>query len=242
MSLRISGMHTPNGDPKRDMSAISLLTEPTRRALYEFVSSRNEPVGRDEAGREVGVARGLAAFHLDRLVAAGLLEASFANLSGRRGPGSGRPAKLYNRSKQDFDVSVPTRDYQLPAHILSDVVAARSAARDRAIDRARHVGVQLGTEARRSAGSPLSRSRIRGSLHGALREQGFEPEADGGGRIRLRNCPFSALAKEHADLICGMNHALIRGLVEGLRVDDVEAVLDPAPDRCCVRLVPGTAP
>jgi predicted ArsR family transcriptional regulator len=232
-------MHTRGDDPKRDLAAISLLTEPTRRALYEFVSSRNEPVGRDEAAREVGVARGLAAFHLDRLVTAGLLEASFANLTGRRGPGSGRPAKLYRRSKQDFDVSLPTRDYELPAHILSDVVATTAAARDRAIDRAHVVGV----EARKRAGSPRARSRTRDSLLRALQQQGFEPEPDGAAGLRLRNCPFDTLAKEHTELMCGMNHALVRGLVEGLRADDVEAVLDPAPGlRCCVRLVPSGTP
>src|SRR6476660_5285547 len=100
--------------PELDLAAIARLTDPTRRALYEYVSSKQEFVGRDEAAREVGVARGLAAFHLDRLAAAGLLETRFARLSGRRGPGAGRPAKLYTRSRRDFDVSVPVRDYALP--------------------------------------------------------------------------------------------------------------------------------
>ncbi len=226
---------------ERDLAAVALLTEPTRRALYGYVASRGKPVGRDEAAKATGVARGLAAFHLDRLVEAGLLETSFARLSGRRGPGAGRPAKLYTRAGRDLDVSVPPRDYALPAHILSDVVAGSRSVRDEAVERAHEVGVELGAEARLEAGSPRARSRLREALLTALENEGFEPEPDdqgGAGALRLRNCPFDSLAKEHTDLMCGMNHGLVRGLVEGLQIGDVEAVLDPAPGRCCVRLVP----
>jgi predicted ArsR family transcriptional regulator len=228
-------------DHEGDLAAVALLTEPTRRALYDYVASRPDFVGRDEAANAVGVARGLAAFHLDRLVAAGLLETNFARLTGRRGPGAGRPAKLYRRSRHDFDVSIPARDYALPAHILSDVVATSPAVRDEAIARAHDVGVQLGDDARQRAGPPRARARVHQALRAALEDQGFEPEPDNDGDargLRLRNCPFDSLAKEHTELMCGMNHALVRGLVEGLHVDDLEPVLDPAPDRCCVRLVP----
>lgn len=227
-----------------DLDAVALLAEPTRRALYGYVSSRGDFVGREEAAREVGVTRKLAAFHLDRLVDAGLLETGFARLSGRRGPGAGRPAKLYRRAGRDFDVSLPIRDYALPAHILSDVVATSPGVRDEAVDRAHEVGVRLGEETRRQAGSPRARARLHDALETALEAEGFEPEPDGEAPgLRLRNCPFDSLAKEHTDLMCGMNHALVHGLIEGLRIDDLEAVLDPAPGRCCVRLVrAGTDP
>jgi predicted ArsR family transcriptional regulator len=229
-------------DRQGDLAAVALLTEPTRRALYEYVVSRRDFVGRDEAAREVGVVRGLAAFHLDRLVDAGLLETRYARLSGRRGPGAGRTAKLYRRSPHDFDASVPARDYALPAQILSDVVETSSAAREEAVTRAHDVGVEIGADARRQAGSPRSRGRLHEALDRTLERQGFdpepEPEPSAGARpgVLLRNCPFDRLAKEHTELMCGMNHALVCGLLEGLRVDDVEALLDPAPDRCCVRL------
>jgi predicted ArsR family transcriptional regulator len=238
-----------NGDVRRtdrsredDLDALALLAEPTRRALFEFVSSRDDFVGRDEAAREVGIARKLAAFHLDRLADGGLLETTYARLSGRRGPGAGRPAKLYRRARRDFEVSVPARDYALPAHILSDVVANSPAVRDEAVEHAHEVGVGLGAEARLHAGSPRSRARLHGALQTSLESEGFEPEPDEDDArgLRLRNCPFDSLAKEHTDLMCGMNHALVRGLVEGLQIDDLDAVLDPAPGRCCVRLLPAT--
>jgi predicted ArsR family transcriptional regulator len=226
-----------------DLDAVALLAEPTRRALYAFVSSRGDFVGRDEAANATGVARGLAAFHLDRLVEAGLLETSFARLTGRRGPGAGRPAKLYRRAPRDVEVSLPARDYALPARILSDVVATSPAVQHDAVERAHEVGVELAADARARAGSPRARLRLREVLQTALEDEGFEPEPDGdqSAGLRLRNCPFDSLAKEHTDLMCGMNHALVRGLVEGLRIDDLDAVLDPAPgSRCCVRLVPAT--
>src|SRR5918911_20308 len=53
--------------------------------------------------------RDLAAFHLDKLVEAGLLEASFRRLGERRGPGAGRPAKLYRRGAGEVAASLPPR-------------------------------------------------------------------------------------------------------------------------------------
>ena len=49
----------------------------------------------------VGVARHTAKFHLDRLVEEGLLDTEFRRLSGRQGPGAGRPTKLYRRSARE---------------------------------------------------------------------------------------------------------------------------------------------
>jgi predicted ArsR family transcriptional regulator len=69
----------------------------------------------------------------------------------------------------------------------------------------------------------------------ALAASGYEPEQDGG-EIRLRNCPFHYLASEHRPLVCGMNLALIEGVVAGLDVPGVVPRLDPKPGMCCVAL------
>src|SRR5215208_5795625 len=104
-------------DPQQHaaIDELAVLGEPVRRALYDFVSGQREPVGRDAAAAAVEIGRPLAAFHLDRLVAAGLLEVTFRRLSGRTGPGAGRPAKLYQRSKRDLELSLPARRYELAA-------------------------------------------------------------------------------------------------------------------------------
>ena len=66
-----------------------------------------------------------------------------------------------------------------------------------------------------------------------LRDHGFEPtESDG--TVRLRNCPFQSIAKDHPELVCGMNLSLARGLLAGLGAGGLEARLEPQPGMCCV--------
>ena len=104
------------------LAALSGLEDQVRRRLYQFVASRGEPVGRDEAAAAVSIGRPLAAYHLDKLVELGLLDASFQRPAGRRGPGAGRPAKFYARSEQEFTVTVPPRDYELAARLLAAAI------------------------------------------------------------------------------------------------------------------------
>ena len=103
------------------LEALALLTDPVRRSAYQVVADAGgEPVGRDEVAAALGVGRTLAAFHLDKLVDAGLLEASFARRTGRSGPGAGRPAKLYRRAAGEHVVSVPPRAYLSAAELLAE--------------------------------------------------------------------------------------------------------------------------
>lgn len=218
------------------VGALALLDEPTRRGLYELVAASGEPVGRDEAAAAIGISRELAAFHLDRLVEAGLLETEYRRRSGRRGPGAGRPAKLYRRSDLELSVSVPARHYDRAAAIFADgletigepgTAAVTSAARAR--------GEQAGLAARRRVGPRPGHHRLAGALLGLLREDGFEPVVDvEAGEIGLRSCPYRALSASHRDLTCGMNHAWAEGVLDGLKDPGFEAVLAPAPGRCCV--------
>jgi predicted ArsR family transcriptional regulator len=69
-----------------------------------------------------------------------------------------------------------------------------------------------------------------------LDRTGYEPYRDDIGCMRLRSCPFHALADENRDLVCHMNESLIDGVVRGLGNDTVDVVLDPIPGECCVRL------
>src|SRR6266542_3155921 len=81
-----------------DLVTLGLLAEPVRRALYKWVTAQDRPVGREEAANALKITRALATFHLDRLAAAGLLESGYRRLSGRVGPGAGRPARQYTRA------------------------------------------------------------------------------------------------------------------------------------------------
>jgi len=60
--------------------------------------------------------------------------------------------------------------------------------------------------------------------------------------VRLRNCPFRQLAAQHPALVCGMNLALIDGLIEGSGATDLHPELDPGPGRCCVAIIDDSQP
>src|SRR5512135_2574892 len=215
------------GMSSRDpVAAIALLDEPKRRRLYEYVTSRREPVGRDEAARELGIGRELAAFHLDRLAEGGLLDVEYRRLGGRTGPGAGRPAKLYRRSASEVAVSLPARDYERLAELLADAIerADRStggqSAEGAADEGARARGVEEGHTARSKAGSGAPGSgALRAGLIQLLGEVGYEPTTVADGSIRLQNCPYHALSASHRDLTCGMNLAWAEGVLEGLNGD-----------------------
>src|SRR5438093_620002 len=147
------------------MAAIASLDEPVRRGLYCYVARQRRDVGRGEAARALRISRALAAFHLDKLVRQGLLDTSYRRLTGRRGPGAGRPAKLYRRSAHQLDLTLPRRRYELAGRMLAQALTeARSPAAVRALRRAaRNLGRSLGADAsrgRRGAGTargPLAR-------------------------------------------------------------------------------------
>ncbi|MFZ0188813.1 MAG: helix-turn-helix domain-containing protein, partial [Streptosporangiaceae bacterium] len=133
-----------------DLASLSSLDDPVRRRLYEVVCERAEPVGRDEAANAAGVGRALAVYHLDKLVEAGLLTASYQRPPGRSGPGAGRPAKLYIRSDREFAVTVPRREYELAARLLVQAVEADAGGNSRAalLEAARRLGAELGGRSR----------------------------------------------------------------------------------------------
>lgn len=224
-----------DGRLERDLPSVALLTDPVRRALYDAVIAGANPVGRAEAARTVGVSRSLAAFHLDRLVEAGLLETEYARLSGRTGPGAGRPSKLYRRATREFDVSLPPRDYEVPARLLAEVMSGPRPSPEAAKERAHQAGVAVGTAIRRRERG-RSRSRLLDALRTALSERGYRPRSVGPHEIRLANCPFDSLSRQYTDLMCGMNHAMLRGVVEGLGDPGIQAELDPRAGMCCVAI------
>jgi predicted ArsR family transcriptional regulator len=224
-------MSTMSGDTQWE--AVQLLTEPTRRVIYDAVRAARHPVTREEVATEAGVSKSLAAFHLDLLADRGLLEVDYARPPGRTGPGAGRPAKRYRAVPLEFDVSVPPRRYDVVARVLARAVAesGASSAADRALDVAREEGEEIG-RLRRPA-RKLSADRSLDAAAETLAELGYEPEREGA-CVRLRNCPFHAVVDVAPALVCGLNDALIDGILTGLGSTGVSAALDGAPPDCCV--------
>jgi len=217
---------------KDKLEQLTSLAIPVRRDLYEFVIRQDHEVSRDEASKALGVSRALTAFHLDRLVADGLLDAIYRRAPGRGGPGAGRPTKLYKRSIQPVEFTAPPQNYSLLAGIFAASVGSKRS-NEAADEGARRKGLQIGTEARKRAGKAPTDRALVARLDEVLRENGFEPVRKGN-ELRLRNCPFDAIANVYRDLVCGMNLAMQRGVLEGLRAHRIEATFEPTPGACCV--------
>lgn len=225
-------------DDEFGLAALAPLADGTRRELYAYVRAQAAPVTRDEAAASAGISRKLAAFHLDKLVAAGLLEAG-REVAGGQGR-LGRPPKSYWPSAVGLEVSVPARRYELAAQILVDAVEAADRSgkpvRDAALEAARGRGRELGGQARKA----LRRGRVGPERALSLVERvaagiGFEPVRADREVVRLRNCPFHRLAQGSPELVCGINTAFFTGIAEAVG-GPVQVHLAPWPGHCCVQL------
>ena len=219
-----------------DLTAVALLAEPTRRRLYLYLRERQEPVGREEAARHTGIKPRLVAFHLDRMAEAGLLEVEYRRLSGRVGPGAGRPAKVYWVSSRSFSVEVPQTRYALAASMMATALSAGSPEADGAEslqDVASAAGESLGDEVRRQARTKGAR---REAVQRKLTQLGYEPQVHDSGEWTMRNCIFSELSMSHRELVCPMNAAFVAGLLRGAQLPSLRVERRTAPPGCCVLL------
>src|SRR5438309_689248 len=227
-------MSTMSGDVG-DWERVELLTEPTRRSIYDAVRAGRGPMTRDEVATATGISRRLAAFHLDLLAQGGLLAVDYARPAARRGgPGAGRPAKRYRAEPVELDLSLPPRRYDIAARVLARAVAepGEGSPHDRAVAIAQEEGRRLGGLHR--SGRRMSAARTLDTTTEVLAELGYEPSRDGS-CVRLRNCPFHAVVDVAPALVCGLNDALIGGILEGLDASEsVTAALDGVPPDCCV--------
>jgi predicted ArsR family transcriptional regulator len=220
------------------VAAVSVLADEVRRGLYDFVRRAHRPVTREEAAGDAGISAKLAAFHLDKLVAAGLLTFRYDNPGGIRRVG--RKPKVYEPADTHIRISIPERRPDVLADILVDAVLDQREgehARAAALRTARRRGEELGATTR--AGSRPGRLGPERSLtlsESVLEEHGFEPDRRAPTEVRLLNCPFHPLAARSPELVCGINHAFLGGFLDGLQTTGIDAVLAPAPGRCCVEL------
>ena len=225
---------------EESLPILAALEDETRRGLYLFVRSNDAPVTRDEAAAHAGISSRLAAFHLDKLVELGLLDAHYARKPGRSGPGAGRTSKYYRPSALELDISIPERRYAF----LGEILVAAIAAEDRD-ESAREAAVRIVGEHGRTVGKAARRPKERGrmgrrrSLDAAreiLSRFGFEPVEHEEGTITLRSCPYDRLARGAPDVVCGINHAFVEGVLTGLGAGSIEASLEPTEGACCVRV------
>lgn len=227
---------------RRTITAVAVLADESRGVMYDYIRRQPHPVTRDEAAAEAGISRKLAAFHLEKLVGAGLLHAEPQPppTGARRRPG--RVPKAYRPTGAELSVSIPERRLDLLGEVLVDAVAAvadAGAVREAALAVAHQRGTEFGVAERTER--RLGRTGAERALHlarGVLERMGYVPYRADDGALRLRNCPFHPLAARQRELVCAMNRELIDGLLRGLGNTTVGAALAPRPGECCVELRP----
>jgi predicted ArsR family transcriptional regulator len=220
------------------VEAVAALADPVRRSLFELIRSVPGAVTREDAAGAVGISRKLAAFHLDKLVRVGLVAVDTAAAAAGR---VGRRPRVYRfAAATDVQVSIPARKPQLLAKVLLEAISSQRPGEDgvtAALRISRQRGHDIGS-AEREARRPgrLGVERALTFLTGVLVRLGYEPSRPNQRSVQFRSCPFHPLAAESPLVTCGIHHAYISGLVEGLGASAVEAVLAPGSDGCCVEL------
>ena len=229
-------------DERDDLGAVGALAEPNRRILYEYVvgaatgSAASKPPTRwaSSGASPPTTSTGSPTTACSR--------SDYRRLGERRGPGAGRPSKVYRRTPSDISVSLPPRHYELAGHVLAE--AADRSSRSgvpigRAIEEAaRRAGAVIAAEAKEDLGRRAGVDTRRRRLFAELRARGFEPETLADGVTVLHNCPFHQLAQQHTELICGMNLCLLDTILDELDGTDLRAALEPEDGYCCVRFHP----
>jgi predicted ArsR family transcriptional regulator len=217
------------------LDALASLREPIRAQLYQYVGQRRAAVSRDEAAAAAGVSRAMAAFHLDKLVEVGLLRSEYRRLSGRSGRGAGRPSKLYRRSRREFVLTLPERNHELLARLLSESMSA-SGDTTRTDDAASQYGQSLGARSRQRISRRVSPQRLAGCVADVMNTLGFEPVQTDSNTIWALNCPFDPLSRRYPAVVCGTAMSIARGVIIGVGAEDISVTRDARPDRCCVVL------
>ena len=217
----------------RRVTMLGALADPVRRALYRFVADQPGAVSREQAADGVDVPRHKAKFHLDRLVEEGLLVPEFRRLTGRSGPGAGRPAKLYRRVRKEVSVSVPSRRYDLAGRVLADAVERSlggvpidEAVQQAAVDAAEALVAEAGSRAGADDLDAVAR---------ALSPLGYEPRV-AEAELVLGNCPFDRLAADHTPVVCGMNRTFVGAVVDRVGGPNLSTAPHRAAHHCCVRV------
>ena len=211
---------------------------PTRRHVLALLRDTAAPRDAQQLADAISLHVSTVRFHLRILEQAGLV-------SSRPDPrgGTGRPRTVYTA------IPVTTREGgPSPYEQIARVLAAHlDEDEDRRSTRAEEAGdswaAQLTRSHPRANGTGTSIDAAVEHLTGVFADMGFDPEpASVGARrhIRLRACPFRAVAREHPDVVCAIHQGLLRGILARIGAPPVTTELLPfvEPELCIAQVAP----
>ncbi len=200
--------------------------DPQLRRILLYARGRRDSFTAAEAAAELGVHRNVARSRLDRLVEAGFLGVALERRGGRRGPGAGRPAKVYRVAPELEGIEFPDRRLAELITLLIKKVPARG--RQKAL---REAGEDFGRTLAAAAGLKPSRQVAPGleQVCDSLGSLGFQASVVSveGDRAELTSptCPLRPLVVRCPDA-GGIDRGMWAGLVEqsvrGVSADRVE--------------------
>jgi predicted ArsR family transcriptional regulator len=209
-----------------------------RRQVLEAIHRSPAPLSASEIAGRAGIHPSTARFHLDALMADGVIERMVAEPCG-----PGRPRVVY-RARPGTALGGERR-YRVLAEILLAYLtsAASGSAAAAAADAGRAWGEHVIPRAApfHQVGCAEAVTRVLAMLD----DLAFAPETVAGdgdmpAQVRLRHCPFLELAEHHSDIVCSLHLGLIQGAFAGLQSPVTAAELIPfgEPDACVVHLTP----
>ena len=203
------------------MDALEAIGDPGLRETLLYVRGRRSAASIRDVAAGCGIHYSVARRRLEQLVAAGLLVAGFERRTGRRGPGAGRPAKVYSPAPETAAIEFPERRYAELLGLLVDALPDR---------RLSDVGAEFGTALAAAARVEPESDRQAGlermcDAVGGLGFQARLERLDGEtAEIVTPTCPLRPLVVANP-AAAGLDHGLWRGLVaaalHGVEVGDV---------------------
>jgi predicted ArsR family transcriptional regulator len=136
-------------------------------------------------------------------------------------------------------VSLPERHYDLAGELMARAIEDAAQRGVDVLDALRRAaadtGAAIGEQTRARVGADASAEAVVAACCDTLAEHGYEPRRHDD-QVTLANCPFHTLAREHTELVCGMNLSLIEAAVHELGPGRLTARLSPTTDGCCVAI------
>jgi predicted ArsR family transcriptional regulator len=203
----------------------------TRRAdVLSHLRESPGPLSVAQVAKQAALHVNTARFHLDRLVADGLVERTVED---RDVPG--RPRILYAPR-----ASAPgPRSFRLLAEMLTGLVASMDRDGTAVVETGRAWGRHLVERPPPSAEVDAKEAEER--LRALLDDVGFRPESlqlANGVEMRLHHCPFREVAEPHTDVVCQLHLGLMQGALAEIRAPLTADSLEPlvTPTMCVARL------
>ena len=202
----------------------------SRSRVLEILQDTGAQLGVNDVAARLSLHPNTVRFHLDALVASGLVDSEAEKRDLR-----GRPRMLYSANANS--ASAGRRNYRLLAEILASSMAAQTShPHQRPPSRRVRMGVATSAGVRRRSNEWMPTKRATRRHSQCDGEIGFAPKRSPRAMalVLLHRCPFREVAQEHPEVVCSIHLGLMNGLLAELDAPLEVERLDPfvEPSQC----------